>query len=214
MGDLFKKNRVPFTYVDTPVSSRIPTRMEGYRGLIILGGTPTVTRPALMPFLREEMKALEDALLKGLPVLGVCLGAQMIARVLGARVYSDRRNREIGWYRTYLAGPARHDPIFRTLPKRLDLFHWHQDTFEIPRGCARLAYSNRCENQAFRFGSNTYALQFHVEMTREMLHEWVRSTTGILPLDRIFDEHLVKLTGLKRISIRFARGFLGRARHT
>lgn len=129
--------------------------------LIALGGPMSVNDEAELDWLRPEKRLLRDAAERGVPVLGVCLGAQLIASALGARVYPGAA-REIGWFPIH--GTPDAAPCFQFPPQVL-AFHWHGETFDLPPGAARLAGSAACENQAFQVGRNVIALQFHLETT-------------------------------------------------
>jgi len=124
-----------------------------------------------LPYLTAEMAAIERAVAAGKPVLGVCLGAQLIAKTLGARVYRNAE-REIGWFDINLANGVACDPVFAGLGQSETVFHWHSETFELPAGAELLARSDRTERQAFRYGSKCYGLQFHLEVTPAMIVDW------------------------------------------
>ena len=140
-----------------------------FHALIFLGGPMSVNDP--LPFLRWEERALLDAVNRGQPVLGICLGAQLAARALGARVHANPQ-KEIGWFDVELTPAAAEDPLFAGLPRAACFFHWHGETFDLPQNAVLLASSARCRNQAFRFGKSTYGLQFHPEITPAMIAEW------------------------------------------
>ena len=136
-------------------------RLDGLDLLIALGGPMSVNDEARLPWLASEKRVLREAIARGIPVLGVCLGAQLIASALGARV---RRAGvpEIGWFPIEaVPGP---DGTFR-FPATCTVFHWHGETFDLPQGAVRLARSGPCENQAFQIGRYVIGLQFHPEMT-------------------------------------------------
>ncbi|MXY24540.1 MAG: type 1 glutamine amidotransferase [Acidobacteria bacterium] len=129
--------------------------------LVALGGPMSVNDEDTLPWLRPEKQLVRDAVARGIPVLGVCLGAQLIASALGARVYRGSAP-EIGWFPVQgVPGVA---PCFQFPPESL-VFHWHGETFDLPDGAVRLARSAACENQAFQVGQNVVALQFHLETT-------------------------------------------------
>jgi GMP synthase-like glutamine amidotransferase len=138
-------------------------------GLIFLGGPMSVNDP--LPYLQQESDLIVQAIARGKPVLGICLGAQLIARALGSRVYANPV-KEIGWFDLHLTEAARDDRIFSEVNPSETVFHWHGETFELPPGATRLAYSEDCANQAFRIGSMVYGLQFHLEVTPEMIADW------------------------------------------
>jgi len=106
-------------------------------------------------------------------VLGICLGAQLIARALGARVYPNGE-KEIGWSSLNWTAAAHTDALFHGLPDPQMVFQWHGETFDLPPGAGHLAYSDVCRNQAYRAGTNIYGIQFHLEVTPEMIAEWLR----------------------------------------
>jgi GMP synthase-like glutamine amidotransferase len=139
-----------------------------YDGLIFMGGPMSVNDD--LPFLRQEMEFIRQATAGRLPVLGICLGSQLIARALGATV---RRNsaKEIGWYGLRFTPAAVGDRLFDGLSQET-VFHWHGETFDLPPGAELLASSDLCRNQAFRAGERVYGLQFHLEVTPEMIADW------------------------------------------
>lgn len=140
-------------------------------GLILMGGPMSVNDD--LPWLQTEMECIRQAASQGKPVLGVCLGAQLIAKALGARVYPNAV-KEIGWAPVYWTDAGRADALFAGLPSPETMFHWHGETFDLPAGGEHLAYSDACRHQAFRIGSNVYGLQFHLEVTPEMIADWCR----------------------------------------
>jgi GMP synthase-like glutamine amidotransferase len=141
-------------------------------GLIVLGGEMGVHDSALYPFLADEVALLAGAHERGLPVLGLCLGAQLLAAALGAEVRA-RRCSEIGWLEvSHLV----EDPVLGP-PGRRRQFQWHYDSFELPAGANRLASSSKCPNQAFRIG-RSYGLQFHPEASAEIVEGWALSAKG------------------------------------
>lgn len=139
--------------------------------VVSLGGPQSVVAGKEPPFFPAEAALLSEALRREIPVLGVCLGAQILARVCGAKV-TRASTVEIGWSRVELTPEGLQDPLFRGVDGSFDVFQWHGDTFDIPPGAARLAEGDICRNQAFRWGRSAYGLQFHVEVTPEMIREW------------------------------------------
>jgi GMP synthase-like glutamine amidotransferase len=124
-----------------------------------------------LPYLRREEEYIRQAIGRGVPVLGVCLGSQLIAHALGAEV---RRNavKEIGWYEVHVTDAGRSDPMFQEFRSPEPVFHWHGETFDLPQGAELLASSERCRNQAFRIGAAVCAMQFHLEITPAMIADW------------------------------------------
>ncbi len=146
--------------------------LENYRGLIILGGPMGVYEAAQYPHLKTEMRLIEDALKKDIPVLGICLGAQLIASVLGAKVYKAE-DWEFGWCDVKLTPDGQSDAFFKAYKAKEKIFQLHQDTFELPNGATHLAFSDACQAQAFRYGSKVYGLQFHLEVDQAMILRWL-----------------------------------------
>jgi GMP synthase-like glutamine amidotransferase len=136
---------------------------DAFELLIAMGGPMSVNDEDALPWLRSEKQLVRDAVTAGRRVLGVCLGAQLIASALGARVFRNRV-KEIGWFPVQ-AVPSPPD-TFR-FPAELEVFHWHGETFDLPPGAVRLARSEGCEQQAFQIGRNVLGLQFHLETTPE-----------------------------------------------
>jgi GMP synthase (glutamine-hydrolysing) len=145
-----------------------PASLEGFAALIVLGGPMGVYEADKHPHLAAETRLIETALNKDLALLGICLGSQLMANALGARVYPSGI-KEIGWYDLTPTPDAKNDPLLRHLRAREKVFQWHGDTFDLPTGAVHLAFSPLCPNQAFRYGRNAYALQFHLEVDRKMI---------------------------------------------
>ncbi|HWR98926.1 MAG TPA: type 1 glutamine amidotransferase [Candidatus Methanoperedens sp.] len=141
---------------------------------ISLGGPMNVYEEAKHPFLADETLFLRDAAALGLPVLGICLGAQMIAKAAGAAVTKNPVS-ELGWAIVSLTAAGKGDPLFAGLPDILPVFQWHGDTFAIPEGGALLATGGDCRNQALRH-RNSWGLQFHLEADRALLAAWFAGT--------------------------------------
>lgn len=148
----------------------LPSDPEAFSAILSMGGPMNAFEDAQYPFLKEETAFLQRALAREVPMLGVCLGAQMIARAAGARVV-DSPAKEVGWSQVELTAQGMADPLWQGLEAQIPVFQWHQDMFEIPAGAQHLARSADCPNQAFRLG-NAWALQFHVEATGAMLEGW------------------------------------------
>ena len=145
---------------------------ENYQGLIVLGGPMGVYEADKYRHLAGEKMLIERAVKDNLPVLGICLGAQLIANALGARVYPSGI-KEIGWYDLAPTADGKNDPLFHHLSANEKVFQWHGDTFDLPNGAVHLASSPLCANQAFRYGRNVYALQFHLEVDAKMIDAWL-----------------------------------------
>jgi GMP synthase (glutamine-hydrolysing) len=146
--------------------------VDRYRGLIVLGGPMNVEDQHRRPHLKTELLAIERALEQGKPVLGICLGAQLLAHVLGAPV-RRHAHAEIGWYELDLSRAGRSDPVLAAAGERLPVFQWHSYSYELPHGATHLARTPTCEQQAFRFGRNAYGFQFHLEADADVIARWL-----------------------------------------
>lgn len=159
------------------------TATEDFDSLVMMGGPMSVNEEDIYPFLKTEIELARSFIAKGKGVFGICLGAQIMARALNARVYRGREP-EIGWYDIELAGDGIRDPLMKKLAvhpragdfwRKFKVFHWHGETFDIPEGAVRLAKSEMYPNQAFRYGDKAYAFQFHIEVKKEMIYEWLNN---------------------------------------
>lgn len=169
--------------------------IDGYQSLVILGGPMSVNEEDLYPFITQELRLIEEAIQKDKRILGICLGAQLIAKALGSRVYRGERS-EVGWCDIVFTNSALADTKIRSLAKhpktgdlsqRIKTFQWHGETFDYPDGVLPIASSELYPNQAFRHKTNTYAFQFHVELTVDMINDWMKNE----PIDK---EQLAKDT--------------------
>src|SRR5438105_903870 len=156
---------IAFEYADLYDAAAPMVDPTSYNALIFMGGPMSVNDD--LAYLRCEERHIREAVAKGVPVLGICLGAQLIAKALGGAV---RRNRakEIGWFDLRFTPAAAGDPLFDGLDVET-VFHWHGETFDLPPGAELLASSDLCRNQAFRMGDRVYGMQFHLEVTPEMI---------------------------------------------
>jgi GMP synthase (glutamine-hydrolysing) len=171
-----------FRYIDLfqEVPAELP--LDQAAGLIVLGGPMNVDEVDRYPFLKLDVQWIRQAIKTRLPMLGICLGAQLLAKALGSRVHPNPI-KEIGWYRLDWLSAAADDPLFaQTGTSRV--FQWHGDTFQLPKDAVLLAKGSSCQNQAFRWGSNAYGLQFHIEMTAEMIERWLTRAEERAELNR------------------------------
>jgi GMP synthase-like glutamine amidotransferase len=142
----------------------LPSDLTDIDGLVVMGGPMSALSDEGFPSRRGELELLAEGLDRGLPMLGVCLGAQLLALAGGGAVYPGPTGPEIGWGPVALTAEAEDDPLLGGLPEQLTVLHWHGDTFEPPVGAIRLATNGRYPNQAFRSGSRAWGLQFHLEV--------------------------------------------------
>jgi len=150
----------------------LPADLGGFDALVVLGGPMGANDDHLHPYLPRVVDLIRDAVGRGAPALGICLGAQLMARALGAAVYPNPVP-EVGWYPVALTTEGRNSPLFAGLPDELTVFQWHGDTFDLPQGAVHLAASEDCPHQAFSFRDRLWALQFHLEVTPEIIGSWI-----------------------------------------
>jgi GMP synthase (glutamine-hydrolysing) len=172
IADALEGAALAWQYIRVYDGQPIPNTIKGAGGLIVMGGPQTVYQLDRYPFLRDETTLIADALKENKPILGVCLGSQLIASALGARVYRNTE-REIGWRRVRLTGAADDDRLMRGAPTEFIAPHWHSDIFDLPAGAIALASSEKTPIQAFRYGDRAYGLLFHAEMTEEILERLI-----------------------------------------
>jgi GMP synthase (glutamine-hydrolysing) len=152
--------------------------------VIAMGGPMSVNDDADHPWLTDEKRAIAEAVRAGVPFWGVCLGVQLLAASLGARVYPGPQP-EVGLMPVTLSEEALADPVFAGLPREVLTLQWHGDTFDLPEGATVLAGSPVCPNQAFRWGERAYGVQFHLEVSTEMAKEWAAVPAYEESLERV-----------------------------
>lgn len=168
------------------------TRLGDHAGLVVMGGPMSVYEQVQYPFLRRELRLIQDAVSRQRPVLGVCLGSQLLAAALGAPVTRGRQ-KEIGWHEVTLSRAAARDKLLHDLPEAFTAFHWHGDTFELPAKAASLAWSNLTEHQAFCFGESAYGFLFHLEVTEPLVKRMTRNFRGEMRQAGVSAENVFKV---------------------
>ena len=200
---------------------------DSFDGLVVMGGPQGVYEQAKYPYLKREIALLQETLKAKRPILGVCLGAQLLAAALGAKVTKNDQpapagtrggpGKEIGWYPLMREPGADGDAMWEPFGQTETVFQWHGDTFALPRGAVQLASSPLCEQQAFcysQYGSSAYGLQFHVEMTEAMIRSWLRvnadelnALRGRIDPDTIREQTADHLPRLRELSRHLAATF-------
>jgi GMP synthase (glutamine-hydrolysing) len=179
IADALKSRGLELRFARPFRGERIPRRIGDYAGLLVMGGPMGVYEQTRHPFLRQEIRLIQDALSERRPILGICLGSQLLAAALDARVTRGKQ-KEIGWHPLTLGRAAARDALWRGLPESFVAYHWHGDVFELPRGATPLAWSKLTEHQAFRFGDSAYGLLFHLEVTEQIIRRMTRTFLGEL----------------------------------
>jgi len=211
--DCLKEQRIPYRILNLESELHLP-KPDNLKGVVILGGPMNVYEEDRYPFLREEDLFIKEAIQRGKTILGICLGAQLMAKALGAKVFRTPL-KEIGWYDVSLTKVGTEDTCFSKLPKTFPVFQWHEDTFDIPSAGKLIATSTPVPNQAFRYGENAYGLQFHLEVTAEMIREWMKtyeeefngSQTPLVPKLRILCDTERKIGPYKKRGMKFFKNF-------
>jgi GMP synthase-like glutamine amidotransferase len=168
LAEVLERNAVPYDIVRIDQGDTVPSSIDGSAGLVFMGGPMSVNDD--LPWIEQELALIRQAQAAGLPVLGHCLGGQLICRALDGTVAANRV-KEIGWHSVRSTGTAAARHWLGEQPGGPELFHWHGETFSLPEGADLLLENDNCAHQAFAIG-NTLALQCHVEMTAPMVVEW------------------------------------------
>lgn len=171
LADLFAARGWAVSFIEAPVADWSAVDLLTPGLLVVLGGPVGVYEDDLYPFLKAEREAIARRLAADRPTLGICLGAQLIAAALGARVYPNRE-KEIGWSPLILSAAGYESPVRFVGAEHTFMFHWHGDTFDLPQGATLLAGTGACLHQAFRWGKGTLAFQCHPEVRGADLEKW------------------------------------------
>jgi len=211
-----RQEKIPYQILSLDSGLHLP-KLDNLTHIVFMGGPMNVYEEDRYPFLIEEDLFIKEAIQRGKSILGICLGAQLIAKALGAKVFKASV-KEIGWYDVSLTRIGSIDPFFSHLPKTFSVFQWHGDTFEIPHGAILIATSSHVPHQAFRYGDNAYGLQFHLEVTQDIIREWMESYEEefeephppFLSKQQILAETQAKIEPYKRVGMTFLRNFFRR----
>lgn len=179
--DFLIAEQIPYVILELSKGEDIPST-KNFDTLIILGGPMSVNEADIYPYIKTEEELVREFINGKKNLLGICLGAQIMAKALGAKVYKGNQ-KEIGWHDIELCSKGITDlkmrklaihPYVGDLWRRFKVFHLHEEAFDIPKGATKLASSRLYPNQAFRYGKNAYAFQFHIEVTKEMIYDWLK----------------------------------------
>ena len=171
-AQVLNRNAIPYRSISIGRNDALPERADDFSGLVLMGGPMSVNDP--LPWIEQELNLIRNAVTASVPVLGHCLGGQLICKALGG-IVTRNRVREIGWFEVEQVTSCTSAAWFDALPARFPVFHWHGETFSLPPGATSLLRNENCAQQAFSIG-NTLALQCHIEMTEAMVRQWIDSS--------------------------------------
>jgi GMP synthase (glutamine-hydrolysing) len=198
LADFFEASSWNLKTVDLWQGENLPGVNE-CEAVISLGGPMNVYEVEKYPFLIEEENFLKCVLNQQIPCIGICLGAQILAKVSGAQV-KKAESEEIGWYPIQITREGQKDALLKGLQEEMVQFQWHQDTFDIPTGGTLLATSSTCRNQALRVGDCAWGLQFHPEMTFVMLEAWLNDAPAGLDKYKIMFDFFKQKNNYEKIA--------------
>ncbi len=210
--DFLKEKGMDYTVVDfsgCDASEADVPDVRKFTHLVIMGGPMAIYESDGAPFLHFEVAMIRAFILSKKPVLGICLGAQMIAHALKADVYAGD-TKEIGWDEVDITSEGMNDPVFASLAVNrepiAEVFQWHSDTFNLPKKTVCMASSAAYQNQAFKYSNNVYGLQFHIEVTPEIIREWFEKEEGV-DTDKMVEHSQRIFTEYRKRAMNFYEGF-------
>ena len=213
LGSFLREAGCEIEQVDLQAGDQMPRDAQNYGLAVILGGPMNCYEEEKYPFLRDELSFIDKCVKENVKVLGLCLGAQLIARALGASVEKNSK-KEIGWYDLQLTDHGKNSPLFSGLPDSFKAFHWHGDRFDIPAGGVRLAQSALCENQAFIYENRALAFQFHLEIDGRDIGNWcveyreeLQRENGENALEQMLEATKKEMPALTSIAGKFYENF-------
>lgn len=213
LGDFLEAHGYATKTIDLGAGDRLPHSFRDIQAVVILGGPMNVYEEDKYPFLKKEDVFIKEALAREIPLMGICLGSQLLAKACGAGVGKSPR-KEIGFSPVQLTPAGTRDPLFQGLERELEIFQWHEDMFEIPLGARWLATSPGCPHQAMRVGRCAYGLQFHVEITGRSVREWSdgyfdrKDTAAMAQKRKMLEDYQKKREQFNRVADKIYTNFL------
>lgn len=203
LGDFLQHRNIPYEMIHVDEGDPVPATPDGASALVFMGGPMSVNDP--LPWIADEISLIQQAVKRNIPVLGHCLGGQLMAKALGATVRANPVT-EIGWHPTARIDNAESRDWLSVIPDSAELFHWHGETFDIPAGATPLLQSRFCTNQAFIY-RNSLAFQCHIEMTAPLVEKWVAESRNELQVSesvqsaaQMLHDLSARITRLNRIA--------------
>ena len=189
-------HNVPFHVIKFYENEALPKNLSEVRSMVVMGGPMNVYEEEKFPFLKAEDSFVKQSIKEKIPILGVCLGSQLLAKALGAKVFKAKAP-EIGWGDVEISKGGAKDKIFNELKSsKLRVIQWHEDTFELPGGAVHLASSKIVPNQAFQYQNRFYGFQFHIEVDRPILEDWFKNPKIQMPVLKEYDDYQSKLSAI------------------
>ena len=208
-GILIDYLAVPYSLCRADQGEQLPA-LGRISALIVLGGAMGAHDDVRHPFLTDLKQLIRDLVVAGKPYLGICLGGQLLAAALGAQVVASRWE-ELGTLHVQLTAAGRADLLFQGIPERFTTFQWHHDSFDLPEGAVLLASSTACPHQAFRVGANAWGLQFHPEVTEQIIRSWAAWDPGtVVRTNDLLAAFAVQEADYGRTARQLLDGFLAR----
>lgn len=208
LDPLLKEAGFRIRYVNFGREPESRPSLDGYEALIILGGPMNSDQIASHPNLITEVEIIREAVDRDISVLGICLGAQLLAKALGGSV-GRNKTREIGWHEVELTEEGAVDPVLSEFQSRQQVFQWHEDGIELPPGTTHLAASDASHVQAFRHGEHVYGFQFHLEVDESLIDRWLtvpanqvtlQEESGRIDPDEIRRQSSARISALEALS--------------
>jgi GMP synthase-like glutamine amidotransferase len=172
LGEYFDREQVPWELVCLDEHLPVPERLDDVSALVFMGGDMSVNAP--LGWIESELELARRANARGVPMMGICFGGQLISKALGGQVGESPKGREIGWHPLQPVAGSEDSPWLAGLPEEILTFHWHGETFEPPPGSTLLLENHCFHHQAYALGDHL-GMQFHMEMTAQMVHAWIQA---------------------------------------